>query len=81
MLTWTAIPTLTRAQAREAAVSYNKTLTAMRVPVDGDKTSLSTSLDDYLKAFNAKFSASKGLKIFRVSWPEIASAKLDVYYK
>lgn len=84
LLTWIATPILTHAQAGEAAVSYNKTnANGYVVNVEGDKEILNVSLDDYFKkAFNAKSTTSKGFKTFKgVSWPEVASDKLDVYYK
>ncbi len=84
LIYWMAAPIVTHAQAGEAAVSYNKTnANGYVVNVEGDKKILTTSLDDYFKkAFNAKSTSTKGFKVFRgVSWPEVASDKLDVYYK
>ncbi|RYD99863.1 MAG: hypothetical protein EOP54_02375 [Sphingobacteriales bacterium] len=84
LLMWIATPISTHAQAGEAAVSYNKTnANGYVVNVEGDKEVLNASLDDYFKkAFNSKFSTSKGFKTFKgVSWPEVAADKLDVYYK
>lgn len=84
LLTWIATPLLTHAQAGETTVSYNKAqANGYVVHVEGDKAILSASLEDHFKqTFKSKSSTSKGFKTFKaVSWPEVSSDKLDVYYK
>lgn len=84
LLTWIATPVLTHAQAGETTVSYNKAqANGYVVNVEGDKEVLSASLEDHFKqTFNSKSSTSKGFKTFKgVSWPEVSTDKLDVYYK
>lgn len=84
LTTWLVTPTLSHAQAGETTVSYNKiNASGYTVNVDGDKSVVTASLEDYFKkTFNTKSSSSKGYKMYKgVSWPEVAADKLDVYYK
>lgn len=72
------------AQSNESSVSYNKSnVNGFTTSVQGDKGAVEDALEAYFKkTFDSKSSSSKGFKMFKgVAWPEIATEKLDVYYK
>lgn len=77
-------PALVSAQTNETSVSYNKKkANGFVTDVSGNKEFVANSLDDYFKkSFNTRSTSSKGYKLYKgVSWPEVSSDKLDVYYK
>lgn len=69
---------------QETTVKYNSIdATAFTMSLDAEKENVSNSIEDYLKnTFGVKSASSKGYRVFKgVSWPEVSSEKLDVYYK
>jgi hypothetical protein len=79
----TAASTHTFAQ-QETTVKYNSIdAAAFTMPLEADKADVSNSIEDYFKnTFAVKSASSKGFRLFKaVSWPEVSTEKLDVYYK
>lgn len=77
-------PAIVNAQTNETSVSYNKSsANAFVTSVAGEKEFVANSLEEYFKkSFNSKSTATKGFKLYKgVSWPEVSTDKLDVYYK
>lgn len=74
----------TFAQTAETSVSYNKSNANGFVNnINGEKDAVATSLSEYFKkTFDSKSNSSKGYTLYKgVSWPEVSTDKLDVYYK
>lgn len=69
---------------QETTVKYNSAeASAFTLPIDAQKDDVSNSIENYFKnTFSARSSSSKGYRVFKaISWPEVSSDKLDVYYK
>ena len=69
---------------QETTVKYNSAdASAFTMPVDAAKENVSNSIEEYFKnTFSVKSSSSKGYRVFKaVSWPDVSTEKLDVYYK
>ncbi|HTO17358.1 MAG TPA: hypothetical protein VLZ83_16450 [Edaphocola sp.] len=74
----------TKAQSMESTVKYNKNeVSGFIYNIQGDKKIVAETVDGYFKnSFSTKPTSSKGFKLYEgVSWPEVSSEKLDVYYK